>query len=143
MPKITKTGKKKENSVEKRKRRENTRQAREQARRFLLPALVLFVALLVGLLFLRYGTGKSLSKEAIERRRQRNQFSKMMRENAGDYDKLKSIMKDNKQQGANVNFGEDEANSEAGVDFDLSEKDVDAKEASISEPVDDGNVVVE
>jgi len=132
MPKVTKTGQKKENSVEKRKRRENNRQAREQARRFILPSLLLFLVLFIGFVFFRYGTGKSLDKEAIERRRQRNQFSKMMRESSSDFTKLKNLIKNEDAEGTSISAD----------NADIAPPNEES-EAIVTDQNDDNNVVAE
>lgn len=79
--------------MEKRRRRENIAKAREQARRFVLPLLILGFALLAGWLFMRFGMGKKWTPEEREKIRTQRQMMKIMRQYGGDYDKLKEVLK--------------------------------------------------
>lgn len=116
MAKVIKSGqvKQKESAAEKRKRRENTLKARQQAKFFAIPFLVLLFVGLAGFLFWRFGSGKELTPEAKERIRQQRQMAKIMRQFGGDYEKLKEMMAAaglGRNEGENV-FG---AGSEADV----------------------------
>lgn len=82
----------KEKSSEKRKRRENAIKAREQARRYVVPFLVLFFALLAGFLFYRFGTGVKLSPEERAKIRSQRQIARMFREKGGDFQMLQEML---------------------------------------------------
>lgn len=92
MVKTLKPGLKKEKSAEKRKRRENTIKAREQARRFVIPIIVLLFTLLAGFLFFRFGTGTKLTPEEISKLRSQRKLAQMMREKGTDFSKLRDML---------------------------------------------------
>ena len=87
---------KKEKSADKRKRRENAIKAREQARRFVIPALVLIFALLTAFLVFRFGMGTKLSPEERAKIRTQRQLARMMREQGTDFAKLREMLANTK-----------------------------------------------
>lgn len=106
MVKVLKNGQKKERSVEKRKRLENTMKARAHAKRYVIPFLVFLLAVLAAFLLIRYGLGTKPSPEELSKLRARREISKMMRANGGDLTKLREMMgkKDIKTNTASVPF---------------------------------------
>lgn len=96
MVKTLKPGVKKEKSSEKRKRRENLTKAREQARRYVVPMLVLLFTLLAAFLVYRFGMGTKLTPEERAKIRTQRQLSKMMREHGTDFSKLREMLADKK-----------------------------------------------
>lgn len=113
---------KKEKSADKRKRRENSIKAREQARRFVIPTLVLIFALLAAFLVYRFGMGTKLTPEERAKILSQRQLAKMMREQGTDFSKLREMLADKKEsafgvppeqteepaQSENVQVGEEE-----------------------------------
>jgi hypothetical protein len=96
MVKTLKPMSKKEKSADKRKRRENLIKAREQARRFVIPALVFIFALLAAFLIYRFGMGTKLTPEERAKIRTQRQLTKMMREQGTDFSKLREMLADKK-----------------------------------------------
>lgn len=96
MVKTLKPNVKKEKSADKRKRKENTIKAREQARRFVIPLIVLLFSLLAAFLLYRFGMGSQLSFEERSKIRNQRKISKMMRENGADFSKLREMLADKK-----------------------------------------------
>lgn len=92
MVKTLKSGVKKEKSADKRKRRENVIKAREQARRFVIPAVILIFSLLAAFLIFRFGMGTKLTPEERAKIRSQRQLAKMMRENGADFSKLREML---------------------------------------------------
>lgn len=92
MVKTLKPGAKKEKSAEKRKRRENTIKAREHARRFVVPILVLIFTLIAGFLIFRYGSGTKLTPEEVAKIRSQRKLAQMMREKGTDLNKLRDML---------------------------------------------------
>lgn len=97
---------KKEKSADKRKRRENSIKAREQARRYVIPLVVLLFSVLVAFLYFRFGMGTKLSTEEVAKIRSQRQLAKMMRENGGDFAKLKEMLGNKKDSSAFGNVPE-------------------------------------
>lgn len=121
---------KKEKSADKRKRRENSIKAREQARRYVMPMVVLLFGLLAAFLFVRFGMGTKLSPEEVAKIRSQRQLSKMMREHGTDFSKLREMIGNKKDSTA---FG---AASEKKVDETVQvKKDQDANVEDDSEAV--------
>ena len=102
MVKALKPMNKKEKSGDKRKRRENTIKAREQARRFVVPVIVLICALLAAFLVYRFGMGTNLTPEERAKIRTQRQLAKMMREQGTDFSKLREMLADKKDTAFNV-----------------------------------------
>ena len=102
MVKALKPINKKEKSGDKRKRRENTIKAREQARRFVVPVIVLICALLAAFLVYRFGMGTNLTPEERAKIRTQRQLAKMMREQGTDFSKLREMLVDKKDKAFNV-----------------------------------------
>lgn len=102
MVKTLKPTSKKEKSADKRKRRENTIKAREQAQRFVIPVLVLCFALLAAFLVYRYGMGSNLSPEERAKIRSQRKIAKMMREHGMDFSKLGEMLADKKDSASFV-----------------------------------------
>ena len=102
MVKALKPMNKKEKSGDKRKRRENTIKAREQARRFVVPVIVLICALLAAFLVFRFGMGTKLTAEERAKIRTQRQLAKMMREQGTDFSKLREMLADKKDTAFNV-----------------------------------------
>lgn len=94
MVKTLKPNTKKEKSADKRKRRENAEKAREQARRFVIPLIVLLFSLLAAFLVYRFGMGTKLTPEERAKIRSQRQLAKMMRENGADFSKLREMLAD-------------------------------------------------
>lgn len=102
MVKTLKPMTKKEKSADKRKRRENIIKAREQARRFVVPALVLIFALLTAFLVYRFGMGTKLTPEERAKIRSQRQLAKMMREQGTDFSKLREMLANKKDTAFDV-----------------------------------------
>ena len=94
MVKTLKPNAKKEKSADKRKRKENSIKAREQARRYVIPLIILLLSLLAVVLVYRFGMGTKLSPEERAKIRSQRQLTKMMRENNGDFSKLREMLAD-------------------------------------------------
>ena len=103
---------KKEKSAEKRKRRENTAKAREHARRYIVPLLVLFFSLLAGFLIVRFGMGTKLTAEELAKIRNQRQITKLMREQGTDITKLREMIGDMKKSPEKEQQQEQEINEE-------------------------------
>lgn len=93
---------KKEKSAEKRKRKENTIKAREQARRYVLPLIALIFALLAAFLVYRFGMGTNLTPEERAKIRNQRQLAKMMRGNDANFSKLREMLADKKDSAFGV-----------------------------------------
>lgn len=87
---------KKEKSAEKRKRKENTIKAREQAHRYVVPLIALIFSLLAAFLIYRFGMGSKLTHEERVKIRNQRQLAKMMREKDVDFSKLREMLADKK-----------------------------------------------
>lgn len=93
---------KKEKSAEKRKRKENTIKAREQARRYVVPLIALVFSLLAAFLVYRFGMGTNLTPEERAKIRNQRQLAKMMRGNDANFSKLREMLADKKDSAFGV-----------------------------------------
>ena len=91
MVKTLKPNVKKEKSADKRKRRENSIKAREQAHRYVVPLIVLLFSLLAAFLIYRFGMGTKMTPEERANIRSQRQLAKMMREKGADFSKLREM----------------------------------------------------
>ena len=82
---------KKEKSSDKRKRRENSIKAREQAFRYVVPVIILIFALLAAFLVYRFGMGGFSPEERAKIRSQRK-IAEMMRDYGTDFSKLNEML---------------------------------------------------
>ena len=92
MVKTLKSGAKKEKGADKRKRRENIVKAREHARRYVIPIVILLFSLLAAFLIYRFGMGTKLTSEERSKIRSQKQLTKLMREHGTDFSKLREIL---------------------------------------------------